>query len=566
MTGFFGAHYSGWRWFALLMTLVFSLPTLALIVIASGAEAGIWQHLSATVLPAYLKNTLWLMLGVGFGVFVFGVGTGWLTAFYEFPGRRVVEWALMLPMAFPAYILAMVYLELLDYSGAVQSGMRQLFGWSSPGEYWFPQIASLGGAVLMLSLVLYPYVYLLARSAFQQQAAVLLEASRMLGDRSRVGFWKVALPLARPSIAVGLSLALMETLADFGTVQLFAVPTFTTGIYHTWFGASNPAGAAQLSLSLLAFVAALIVLERVSRNKQRYHGRNTSHTVHPRKPLHGITALGVQGFCLLPVFFGFLLPTVILLQWSWHSRADLRLSRFLTDSGNSLLLASLTALLAISLAVLLGYGVRIGKGTGMRTAAKLVSLGYAFPGPVIALGVLMPLAWMDRHLNGWSDSLGWTSGYWLSGTLFILLYAYLVRFLALAYGTVSSGLTRITPGLEDSSRLLGRTPRNTLRNVHVPLLRGSLLTAAMLVFVDVMKELPATLMLQPFNFSTLATRAYGYASEELQRESALWCLAIVFIGLMPVIMLNRHLRLSRHFRDTSHRLMPVTAETAPAVA
>jgi len=537
-------HSSGsWNLLTLSLALLFALPIFSLIVTACSGGENVWGHLLSTVMHGYLKNTFWLMLGVGSGTLLLGVSTGWLISMTEFPGRRMMEWALLLPLAFPGYIIAMVYVELLEFSGPVQEQLRLWFGWQNYMDYWFPTIASLGGAITMLSLVLFPYVYLLARTAFLQQSATLMEASRMLDKSAGNSFFMIALPLARPAIVVGVSLAMMETLADFGTMQLFAVQTFTTGIYHTWFGAYNAPGAAQLSLSLLTFISFFIFLERYSRKQQRFHAQSSIKNTHTRYPLSGIRAVLALLFCIFPVLFGFALPAGFLIQWATESWRGVMLDRFFSDAGNSILLAGVTALLGVFIGLLMAFGSRLSKRRRVHWAARLVSLGYTFPGPVVALGVLLPFAWFDRTMDAWmQETFGITTGYLLSGTLFILVFAYLVRFLALAYGTAESGLGRITSDMEDASRSLGKNTWQTLKQVHLPLLRGSVLAAGMLVFVDVMKELPVTLMLQPFNFSTLATRAYGYATEELLKEASLWCLTIVIVGLFPVIFLNRQLR------------------------
>ena len=537
-------HSSGsWNLLTLSLALLFALPFFSLIVTAGSGSENVWGHLLSTVMPGYLKNTFWLMLGVGSGTLLLGVSTGWLISMTEFPGRRMMEWALLLPLAFPGYIIAMVYVELLEFSGPVQEQLRLWFGWQDYMDYWFPPIASLGGAITMLSLVLFPYVYLLARTAFLQQSATLMEASRMLDKSAGNSFFMIALPLARPAIVVGVSLAMMETLADFGTMQLFAVQTFTTGIYHTWFGAYNAPGAAQLSLSLLTFISFFIFLERYSRKQQRFHTQSSINNAHTRYPLSGIRAVLALLFCIFPVLFGFALPAGLLIQWTTESWRGVMLDRFFSDAGNSIFLAGVTASLGVFIGLLMAFGSRLSKRRRIHWAARLVSLGYTFPGPVVALGVLLPFAWFDRTMDTWmQETFGITTGYLLSGTLFILVFAYLVRFLALAYGTAESGLGRITSDMEDASRSLGKNTWETIKQVHLPLLRGSVLAAGMLVFVDVMKELPATLMLQPFNFSTLATRAYGYATEELLKEASLWCLTIVVVGLFPVIFLNRQLR------------------------
>ena len=537
-------HSSGsWNLLTLSLALLFALPFFSLIVTAGSGGENVWVHLLSTVMSGYLKNTFWLMLGVGSGTLLLGVSTGWLISMTEFPGRRMMEWALLLPLAFPGYIIAMVYVELLEFSGPVQEQLRLWFGWQDYMDYWFPPIASLGGAITMLSLVLFPYVYLLARTAFLQQSATLMEASRMLDKSAGNSFFMIALPLARPAIVVGVSLAMMETLADFGTMQLFAVQTFTTGIYHTWFGAYNAPGAAQLSLSLLTFISFFIFLERYSRKQQRFHTQSSINNAHTRYPLSGIRAVLALLFCIFPVLFGFALPAGLLIQWATESWRGVMLDRFFSDAGNSIFLAGVTASLGVFIGLLMAFGSRLSKRRRIHWAARLVSLGYTFPGPVVALGVLLPFAWFDRTMDAWmQETFGITTGYLLSGTLFILVFAYLVRFLALAYGTAESGLGRITSDMEDASRSLGKNTWQTLKQVHLPLLRGSVLAAGMLVFVDVMKELPVTLMLQPFNFSTLATRAYGYATEELLKEASLWCLTIVVVGLFPVIFLNRQLR------------------------
>jgi len=550
---------SRWSWLTAGLGLVFSVPVLAILVLAFSAKHGVWSHLASTVLPGYLINTLLLALGVGTGTFLIGVGAGWLVGMLEFPGRRVLEWALLLPLAFPGYVLAIVYTEVFEYAGPVQAMLREVFEWHSPRDYWFPEIASVGGAVFLLSLALYPYVYLLARNAFTQQASELLEASRMLGRPPRQGFWEVALPQARPAIIVGISLALMETLADFGTVQLLAVSTFTTGIYHTWFGTNNAPGAAQLALALLGGVALLFVLERWSRRQQRFHTRSTATKFPPRHPCTGIQGWLALLAGTLPLFLGFVMPALFLLGWTIQSWRRIPLDHFLNDASHSLLLAAVTAVLAVGLGLTLGYGMRLCGHRLVRMLIRIVSLGYAIPGPVVALGLLLPLAQLDRRINPWLEQqFGVAATYLLSGTLFILIAAYLTRFLALAFGTAESGLAHITPDMDEASRALGKNTWRTLRSVHVPLLRGSLLIALLLVFVDVMKELPATLMLRPFNFNTLATRAYGYASDEMLEPAALWCLAIVVVGLAPVVLLNRQLRQAHAVQETpSHRLMPI---------
>lgn len=525
------------------VAVLFTLPFFSLMFSGASGSWSVWSHLINTVLPVFIQNTLLLMLGVGLGTLVLGVSTGYITARYDFFGRKVFEWALLLPMAMPGYIIAMAYLELLEYSGPVQSGLRAMFDWKTSQDYWFPSIASLPGAVCMLSLVLYPYVYLLSRMAFLGMDQRWYEAAVLMGKSSLTRFFRITLPLARPAIVVGLSLVMMEACGDFGTVQLFAVHTFTTGIYNTWFGAYNTSGAAQLSLTLLTFLGLLIGMERVGRRQKRFYSARGVHRPLLKRSVSRLASGLCFGWCLFPLLFGFIIPFSALVQWAWETRQQIELQRFLSDTTNSVLLAMSTALIAVVLAVLCGYAVRRNAGRLTRSLVRLIGLGYALPGPVIALGVLIPFAWVDRSwLNSWLERLGSDQLYLLSGTVFILIFAYLVRFQSLSLGSVESALCKIGLNLDEASHTLGHNDWSTLRKVHLPLLKPGILTAGLMVFVDVMKELPATLMLQPFNFSTLATRAFSYASEELLRQSALWSVTIVLVGLIPVILLSLQIR------------------------
>ncbi|MEW6488684.1 MAG: iron ABC transporter permease, partial [Thermodesulfobacteriota bacterium] len=474
-----------------------------------------------------------------------GVGTAWLATVCRFPGQRVFQWALLLPMAMPAYIIAYTYTGLLDFAGPVQSALRGWFGWGY-GDYWFPPVRSLGGAVAMLALVLYPYVYLLSRTAFQEQSVAALEASRTLGCGPWRSFFAVALPLARPAIAAGLSLALMEALADFGTVQYFGVNTFTTGIFRTWFGLGERAAAAQLAALLMAFVLALVVLERLSRRRARYHHAGQRQQAGAGYLLGGWRAAAAFGACALPVFFGFLLPAGQLGVWAfrtWRHTVD---GAFLQLARNSLALAAGAAVLTLALAVFLAYGKRLRPSRAVAASVQAAGMGYAVPGLVIAVGVIIPFAWVDHAVDAWMrGAFGISTGLLLSGTLAAVVFAYVVRFLAVSLHTVDAGLGKVRPSMDDAARSLGLSPAAVLGRVHLPLLRGSLLTALLLVFVDVLKELPATLILRPFNFNTLAVRAFELASDELLAESAAAALAIVLTGLLPVILISRSIRKSR---------------------
>lgn len=532
------------------LALVLALPVLVVLGFLFLPAGEVWGHLADTVLRDYVTNSLWLMLGVTIGTLIGGVGTAWLTSMCRFPGRGLFEWALLLPMAMPAYIIAYTYTGLLDFAGPVQTLLRTGFGWGF-GDYWFPEIRSLEGAALMLSLVLYPYVYLLARAAFLSQSLCVLDVSRTLGNGPWRTFFTVALPLARPAIVAGLSLALMETLADYGTVQYFGVATFTTGIFRTWYGLNNTVAAAQLSALLLGFVFLLVALERFSRRGARYHQTSQRHQSIRRYPLQGGRALAAIAFCLLPVACGFLIPAGLLANWAWQV-ADTRIdAAFLGLMGHSLGLAATAALLALVLALILGYGRRLHPTRGVTAAVRVAGMGYAVPGTVIAIGVIIPFAWLDNSLDAWMRStFGLSTGLLLSGTLAALLFAYLVRFLAVALQTVESGLGKIRPAMDESARSLGLRPGGVLRRVHLPMLRGSLLTALLLVFVDVLKELPATLILRPFNFNTLAVRVYELAADERLADAAPAALAIVLTGLLPVILLSRSITQSRHAQTT----------------
>ncbi|MBC7907264.1 MAG: iron ABC transporter permease [Rhodospirillaceae bacterium] len=535
---------SGWEITVLVLALLVALPVLSVAANLFVPSGGVWSHLAATVLPSYIANSLWLMAGVGFGVGVGGVGTAWLVTMCRFPGSRSLEWVLLLPMAMPAYVVAYTYTGLLDFAGPVQGGLRALFGWSSARDYWFPEIRSLGGAILVMTAVLYPYVYILARSAFLEQSVCVMEASRTLGCRPWRAFLKVALPLARPSIAAGIALALMETLNDFGTVHYFAVDTFATGIYRTWLGMGQPAVAAQLGALLMVFVLVLILVERRSRGAAKGHHTTNRYRSLPRLPLTGFKAAAALVFCLAPVMLGFALPAAMLTAWAMGSSTVT--SDFPALARNSLLLAAAAGAAAVSIAVLLAYAQRLHPTKLIKGAVRLASLGYAIPGSVIAVGTLVPLTALDKSISTLAEQwFGVSPGLLLTGSVAALVYAYLVRFLAVSTNTVEASLHKVTPSMEAAARTLGLGSLATLRRVHIPMIRGSLLSAALLVFVDVMKELPATLIIRPFNFDTLATRTFTLASDERLADAAMPALAIVLVGLLPVVLLSRAITKSR---------------------
>ena len=528
-----------WHVGALVVALVVAAPVVGVVALALSPSEDIWAHLAATVLPSYVANTFWLMLGVGAASVVGGVGTAWLVALCRFPGRLVFEWALLLPLAVPAYVVAYVYTDLLDFAGPVQGGLRALMGWQSAREYAFPEIRSLGGAIAMLSLVLYPYVYLLARAAFQEQSICVLEVSRTLGRGPWRSFFTVALPLARPAIVAGLVLVLLETLNDFGTVDFFAVNTFSRGIFNVWLGMNNVSGAAQIASVLLVVVIALITLERLSRRGQRYHHTSTKYRALPRYHLRRGAAAAAFAFCAAPVFLGFAVPGAVLLGHATRHFSEALRDDFVVYVANSLALSGLAAAVAVGLSLFMAYALRISGGPVLRGAVRLASLGYAVPGAVLAVGVMVPFGWLDNAVDGWArENLGVSTGLVLSGTMFAVLFAYVVRFLAVSLGAIEASLAKVTPHMDEAARSLGAGPAATLRRVHLPLVRGSMLTAALLVFVDAMKELPMTLMLRPFGFQSLATYVYQYAGDEQIERAALAALAIVGAGILPVIALS----------------------------
>jgi iron(III) transport system permease protein len=506
---------------------------------------GVWVELLAIALPRYLANTAWLVAGVGTGVFVIGVGAAWLVTMCRFPGSRLLEWGLVLPMACPAYVVAYAYTDLLQFVGPVQTALREWSGWRR-GDYFFPEIRSLGGAIFVLVFVLYPYVYLLSRAAFLEGSARMLEAGRTLGRSPRACFVELALPLARPAIVAGVALALMETLADFGTVQYFEVDTFTTGIFLTWFNLGSPVGAGKLAAGLLLVVLLVLWLERLSRGERRHHAATPGDRPPTALPLRGVRAALALAACALPVLFGFLVPVGVWLHLTLSGGYRALGTGFPRLILNSFTLALLASLLAVVVAAVLAYGVRTSPNRPARLSARLATMGYAVPGSVIAVGIMLPFGWFDNAVDAWArTTVGVSTGLLLSGTIFALLFSYLVRFLAVSFNAVESGLTRIRPSMDESARTLGQGPLGTLLRVHVPILRGSLLTAALLVFVEVVKELPATLIVRPFNFDTLAVRVYRLATDERLMEASAPALAIVAVGIIPVILLSTAITHSR---------------------
>ncbi|MGG5807776.1 ABC transporter permease [Falsiroseomonas sp. CW058] len=531
-----------WAWASVVVAALMAAPLASVLVTAAAPGGEAWAHIARTLLPDLLVNSVLLALLVGLMAASMGAVSAWLVAACSFRFRAVIEVALLLPLAMPAYVCGYAYVWLLDVAGPVQGALRDVTGLSW-GQYWFPEIRSLPGAALMLAAVLYPYVYLLCRSAFLTQSVCLLEASRTLGHGLPRTFLHVALPMARPALAGGVALALMETLADYGTVQHFAVRTFTTGIYDAWFGLGDRPAAAQLAACLMGMVAMLLLAERLSRGGRRFHPTTTRSP--PLRPvvLRGWKeALAILA-CAMPVLLGFVIPAGTLLALMLQAGDPLDPRRTVPFALNSLTLAALTAGLAVALAALLAWGQRLHPSALRAAANRVASLGYAVPGSVIAVGALVPFALFDNALDAWMRArFGVSTGLLLSGTIAALVFAYLVRFLGVALSAVESGLTRIKPSLFSAARVLGRSPGQAVREVELPLARGALLTAAVLVFVDTMKELPATLIVRPFDFDTLAVRVHSLAADERLAEASTAALLIVAVGLLPVVALVRAMR------------------------
>ena len=541
-------HYgvsSSWTVSSLLITFVVLAPVIVLGWHSLQGATDHWQHLLQHVLPTAFSNTLMLLIGVGILVSALGVGSAWLITAYQFPTRGILSWALLLPLAVPTYIVAFAYLDILHPLGPVQGVVRELLGYSSPRQFRLPDIRSLFGAIVLLGFVLYPYVYLSTRAMFATQAASLLEAARILGENQRSVFYRVALPMARPAIAVGVSLALLETLNDIGASEFLGIQTLTVSIYTTWVTRSDLAGAAQIALSMLVLVATLIMIERYGRRHQRYSQNQRSQPVKPFV-LKGSAATVAAVLGWIPVIIGFIAPALYLLHETIkHLQQTGTVSQQLVASAwNTVSIALVATVVTIVAGLIVAWAartVRYGQSNRLSTTlSKLASIGYAIPGTVLAIGLLTPLVWFDSVIH---EVVNWFTHtppqLYLMGTMAALVLAYMIRFLAIAIGGTEAGLARIPPSLEQASRLLGETPASTLKRVHLPLLRPALGAAALLIFVDAMKELPATLLLRPLNFETLATWLYAEAARGTYEEGAVAALAIVLAGLLPVIILAR---------------------------
>ena len=531
-----------WRVGAFAVAAMTLLPVITILLLAFFPSENIWPHLISTTLPKYIGNTLLLLGGVGVSVLITGVATAYLVTACEFPLRKSLEWLLLLPLAMPAYVIAYLYTDLLEFAGPVQIALRALFDWRLAGDYRFPEIRSMGGAIMLMGLVLYPYVYLMARASFLEQSGYLSDVSRLMG-RGPVGtFFYVSLPVARPAIAVGVALALMEALNDFGTVDFFSVQTLTAGLYDVWLNMDNLGGAAQIAATMLTFVILLISIEYIGRRNRRFYQSTGRFADKTRQPLAGKFRWGALLICALPVLFGFFIPAGLLLKHAIANFGIMWTGQFRSYAFNSLWVSGIASAVCVVLAVVVGYARRLHPAPPVAAAARIASLGYAVPGAVLAVGVIIPFAAFDNAVDGFFRARFGAeagTGLLLSGTGFAIIFACVIRFLAVSIGSVESSFGKIPNAMDMAARTLGHGTLQTLRRFHLPLIKSGALTAALIVFVDSMKELPATLILRPFNFETLATHVYHFASDEMIEQSAPGALFIVLTGLLPVIILSR---------------------------
>lgn len=515
-----------------------ALPLITVIVSLFAGETGVWSRLWATTLPTYIGNSLLLMALTGLIATVIGVGTAWCVAMLDFPGRAWLSWMLILPLAAPAYIIAYVYVDLLDYFGPVQSALRSLTGWGQ-GDYVFPPLRTLPGAALILALCLYPYIYLLTRATFAGQSASQWQAARSLGLNPRQAFRRVSLPMARPAIFGGLALVLMETLADFGVADYFGIPTFSTGIFRSWLAGGDRPAAMKLAAVMLLCVFVLILLEMASRRGQTA-SRGRTMAQDGLLPTRRYQGWGIALLCACPVLLGFLIPVMSLIANIVSVPDSRSVGEFMIYARNTLLVGAVVAGLALMLALMMSYANRQLRDPVSRAVIRFSTLGYALPGALLAVGLLVPIGGLDRALTRMAAThLGWDGGLLLTGTIAVLVFALLIRFLTVSFNSLNAGFIQISPTMDAAARSLGASPVSLMRRVHLPLLRPSLLAGGLIVFVDTLRELPATLILRPFNFDTLATRVYWLASDERIAEASTAAMLIILCGLIPVILINR---------------------------
>jgi iron(III) transport system permease protein len=532
-----------WQWLAVLLSLPIFLPLIAILVMALKADGSAWPHLIANVLPAMAWQTVSLSAGVALVTVMTGTIMAWLVTFYAFPGRNIMKWSAILPLAVPGYITAFAYVDYFSYAGPFQTALRLAMGWTTPAESWLPDIRSPGGAIFVMGFALYPYVYLSARTAFLGQPMSQLDVARTLGRSPWQAFLQITLPQARPALAVGAALVIMEVVNDIGAVQFFGVNTLTVGIYSTWLGQGNLGGAVQLAFVLLLGMAALISFEQVMRTRDGLSRGTRAHSPVRRQRLGGIRAVAAVAVMLVPIFLGFLLPVFLLLYYGWRRFDALLDVRVASAATNSVVLAVCACLGTLVLALVFSHANRSGGPGNLRRLTRFASFGYALPGTVLGIGIIVPFGILDQQINSLAQAaFGTTPGLVLSGSIIAVVFAYVTRFLVIATATINAGMEKISPHLDQVARTLGRRPGQVFREVHLPLLRPALITAMLLVFVDALKELPATLLLRPFDFDTLATHVFTMASLGQLEEAALPALAIAAVGLIPVFILSRNLR------------------------
>ncbi|WP_156953264.1 ABC transporter permease [Afifella pfennigii] len=532
--------HAGLRLFAYLLTALVLVPLVAVIVIAMGSSEGVWPHLVSTVLPRSVRITLLLMAGVAVLSSTMGVVSAWLVTHFAFPGRRILEVALVLPFAMPLYIVAFAYIEFLDFTGPLQSAIRAIGGYTSVREYWSPDVHNLPGAALIMSSVLYPYVYMTTRLLFLMQSVTALQVAQTLGCSRFSSFFRIAVPLARPAIAIGVTLCLMETLNDIGAVDFLGIRTLTFSVYDTWLNRGSLAGAAQIATVMVGFVVLLIVAERAARGRQRYQVARAERGGQFRMELNGWRAAGAAFLCAVPPLLGMGIPAFVLIGYALRRLPAFAEPELLAAAWHSVTVAAATGTITVIAGLVLAYCARLAAGRLEHVALKVALIGYAVPGTVLALGILMPLARLDNAVDAFMRStFDLPTGLLITGSAAAIVYACSVRFLAVAQGTVEAGLAKITSHLDMAARTLGRTAQQTLIDVHLPLMKKALGAAFLLVFVDSLKELSATLLLRPFNYDTLATLVYSRASRAAYGDAAVPALLIVLVGLIPVIMLLR---------------------------
>jgi iron(III) transport system permease protein len=521
------SNWNVWSVSVVIIALLIIAPVLAIFYSAFLGDTSLWPHLFSTVLPRYIFNTLILMFGVGSLSLIFGVSTAWVITRYNFFGKNVLEWALLLPAAVPTYIIAYTYTDIFEYAGPFQGMLRDFFGWENAQNYWFPNIRSMGGAILVMSAVLYPYIYLMTRASLLTTPISFYQTSSIYGRNT---FMHVALPLARPGIVAGLALVLMETISDFGTVDYFALETLTLGVFNVWLGMNSLSGASQISSVLFIFVVMLLTLEYLARRKQRFHEKSSGQNTMPEEEVSPAGKLICILICLVPLILGFIIPVSILLNFVLKGFAIIDFAEIISTTFSSVFLSLSASIFIMLVSVLMIVVANYKSSSAQRIIIYLSSCGYAFPGTILAVGIVVFVGWLN-------DLFYFHLSYWVGGFI-ILIFAYMIRFLAVSSGAIRTGMLRVHPNLMDVSKTMGVGFVTTLRKIIIPLIYMNILIGGILVFVDILKELPITLLLRPFNFETLATYVYQYASDEMLEESSFAAIIIIIAGLGPVIFLN----------------------------